>query len=55
MELTPGYTDTIVRRYIRATGEADVKCIRNGKELTKREIAKIFEQGAAGEEGGGTV
>ena len=55
MELTPGYTDTIVRRYIRATGGADVKCIRNGKELTKREIAKIFEQGAAGEEGGGTV
>ena len=55
MELTPGYTDTIVRRYIRATGGADVKCIRNGKELTKREISKIFEQGAAGEEGGGTV
>lgn len=43
MELTPGYTDTIVKRWIRATGSQNVKCIRNGKQLSRDEIAGIFE------------
>lgn len=53
MELTPGYTDTIVRRYIKVTGSRDVKCIRNGKDLPRKEIAKIFEDYEAADDKGG--
>ena len=44
MELTPGYTDTIVKRWIKSTGSKDVKCIRNGEQLSREEIAEIFEE-----------
>lgn len=55
MELTPGYTDTIVRRYMKVTGSRDVRCIRNGKPLPKREMERIFEEteAAGSDEGGG--
>lgn len=55
MELTPEYTDTIVRRWIQTTGRKDVKCIRGGKELGRDEIAGIFEISTGKEEGGETV
>lgn len=48
MELTPAYTDVTVRRYLRATGKDDVRCIRQGKELSRKEIAAIFEPDAGG-------
>lgn len=44
MELTPAFTDVIVKRYIRTTGKTDVRCIRQGKELTQEQIAGIFER-----------
>lgn len=53
MELTPGYTDTIVKRWIRATGSQNVKCIRNGKQLSRDEIAGIFEIETVSAKGGG--
>ena len=49
MELTPAFTDVIVKRYIRTTGKTDVRCVRQGKELTREEIAAIF---ASDDEGG---
>ena len=52
MELTPGYTDVIVERYIRHTGRTDVKCIRNGKELGRDEIAPLLARAAEGGEDG---
>ena len=52
MELTPEYTDTIVKRWIRATGSNNVKCIRNGEQLSREEIAGIYEI-TAGSVGGG--
>lgn len=36
------YTDIIVKKWIEATASDDVKCIRNGKELPREEIASIF-------------
>ena len=42
IELTPMFVDVIVKRYIRATGSKDVKCIRNGEQLSRDEIAGIF-------------
>lgn len=54
MELTPEYTDTIVKRWIRATGSNNVKCIRNGKQLSREEIAGIYEISAESVEGGET-
>ena len=42
MELTPGYTDVIVQRYIKHTGRTDIKCIRGGKELPRSAIAPIL-------------
>lgn len=50
MELTPGYTDVIVERYIRETGDTDITCIRNGRELSVAEIAPILDRA---DEGGG--
>lgn len=52
MELTPEYTDTIVKRWIRATGSNNVKCIRNGEQLSREEIAGIYEITAGSSEGG---
>ena len=52
MEITPAFVDTIVKRYIRATGSKDVKCIRNGEQLSRAEIAGIFEINAEIAEGG---
>lgn len=52
MELTPAYTDTIVKRWIKATGSQNVKCIRNGEQLGAEEIAEIFEI-TVSDEGGG--
>ena len=54
MELTPEYTDTIVKRWIKATGSDHVKCIRNGEQLPREEIAGIFEIKVASVEGGET-
>ena len=42
MELDPKYVDVIVKRYIRTTGDNNIKCIRNGEELPHKEIANIF-------------
>ena len=49
MELTPAFTDVIVKRYIRITGKITVRCVRQGRELPREEIAAIFEPD---EEGG---
>ena len=54
MELTPEYTDTIVKRWIRATGSNNVKSFRNGEQLSREEIAGIFEINAESVEGGET-
>lgn len=54
MELTPAYTDTIVKRWIKATGSQNVKCIRNGEQLSRDEIAGIYEFGAGSDQGGET-
>ena len=54
MELTPAYTDTIVKRWIKATGSHNVKCIRNGEQLSRDEIAGIYEIGAGSAQGGET-
>ena len=42
-------TDVIVKRYIRITGKTTVRCVRQGRELPREEIAAIFEPD---EEGG---
>ena len=49
MELTPAFTDVIVKRYIGITGKTNVRCIRQGEELAREEIAAILSD----EEGGG--
>ena len=54
MEMEPRYCDVIVKRYIRATGSDRVKCIRNGEQLPREDIAGIFEIKAASVEGGET-
>ena len=43
MELSPAFTDVIVRRYIHITGKNNVRCVRRGEELPREDIAKIFE------------
>ena len=43
MELTPAFTDVIVKRYIRMTGKTNISCVRQGRELSREEIAGIFE------------
>ena len=52
MELTPGYTDVIVERYIRHTGNKNVKCIRNGRELSRSEIEPLLARAVEGGENG---
>ena len=44
MELEPKWCDVIVKRYIKTTGSKDVKCIRNGEQLSREEIANIFNE-----------
>lgn len=52
MELDPKYCDVIVKRYVRVTKRYyDLKCIRDGKELSIEEMGEIFETHEA--EGGG--
>ncbi|MBD5469225.1 MAG: site-specific DNA-methyltransferase [Lachnospiraceae bacterium] len=46
MELTPAFTDTIVRRYIQLTGDTNISCIRNGKELPRKEWESLLAAGA---------
>ena len=49
IELEPKWCDVIVRRYIKTTGDNNVRCVRQGRELPREEIAAIFEPD---EEGG---
>ena len=49
IELEPKWCDVIVRRYIKTTGDNNVRCVRQGQELPREEIAAIFEPD---EEGG---
>ena len=44
MELEPKYVDTIVRRYILATGKKDVRCLRGGEELPTEAIADMLDE-----------
>lgn len=44
MELEPKYVDTIVRRYILATGKNDIRLIRGGQELPREAIADILSE-----------
>lgn len=54
MEMEPKYCDVIVKRYIRTTGSRNVKCIRNGEQLPREEIAGIFDINVESVEGGET-
>ncbi len=49
IELEPKWCDVIVRRYIKTAGDNNVRCVRQGRELPREEIAAIFEPD---EEGG---
>lgn len=49
IELEPKWCDVIVRRYTKTTGDNNVRCVRQGRELPREEIAAIFEPD---EEGG---
>ncbi len=51
MEISPAFVDVIVRRYIKMTGSQNVKCIRNGDQLSRDEIAEIFESAESAEGG----
>ena len=44
IEYDPKYVDAIVKRYILVTGKNDVVCIRNGKQLSQKEIDKILTE-----------
>lgn len=43
-EIDPRWCDVIVKRYIKATGKDDVRCIRDGVELGRDDIAGIFAE-----------
>ena len=44
MELTPGYTDVIVKRYFRITGNKDqIQLIRDGAPADPAVYAEIFD------------
>ena len=47
MELTPGFTDTIVRRYIQLTGDDTPRLIRKGKEQPREVWEPILAAGPA--------
>ena len=42
LRIEPKDADVIVELYVRITGDRDIKCIRNGKELPRSEIAPIL-------------
>lgn len=44
VELDPKYVDATVKRFVKITGNSDVVCVRNGKELRGEEISKIFAE-----------
>lgn len=44
MELDPKYVDVIVKRYMLVTGKDDVICIRDGRELSRREVSKLIQE-----------
>ena len=44
IELEPKWCDVIVKRYVRATGDKNIKCIRNGEELPRAAIANILKE-----------
>ncbi|KUO77215.1 MAG: hypothetical protein APF81_08360 [Desulfosporosinus sp. BRH_c37] len=50
MELTPESTDIIVKRFIRAIGDEEIRCIRKGKELPFEAIQGMFGTGVEGGE-----
>lgn len=50
MEKSPSHTDAIVCRWIQRTGRTDVKCIRNGKALSRNEIAELIDRTGKGDE-----
>ena len=43
-EMMPEFVDAIVGLYIRMTGSKDVKCFRNGEQLSREEIENIFNE-----------
>lgn len=43
-DMLPIFVDSIIRQYTKATGSTNVKCIRNGEELHREEIAEIFTE-----------
>ena len=43
MEITPEYTDVIVKRYFRTAGKDQIKLIRDGEEMPPEYYAEIFE------------
>ena len=44
MELDPKYVDVIVKRHMLVTGKDDVICIRDGRELSRREVSKLIQE-----------
>ncbi|WP_301665959.1 site-specific DNA-methyltransferase [uncultured Alistipes sp.] len=44
IEYDPKYVDAIVKRYVLVTGKNDVVCIRNGKQLSQKEMVAIFRE-----------
>lgn len=43
MELTPEYTDVIVKRYFRIAGKDQIKLMRDGEEMPPEYYAEVFE------------
>lgn len=43
MEITPGYTDVIVKRYARIAGKDQIKLIRDGEEMPPEYYSQIFD------------
>lgn len=43
MELTPEYTDVIVKRYFRIAGKDQIKLIRDGEEMPPEYYTEVFE------------
>lgn len=44
MEMEPGFVDVIVRRYIKTTGNKDVRLIRKGQELDREHFERMFTE-----------
>lgn len=43
MELDPKFVDVIVRRYVRVTGKTDIRCVRDGEELSREAIVELLD------------